>query len=130
MKENKFKVWCEYEFGDEIVKEIAGPESWFLLTQTGKLMTYGPNEPLRPAETEYKKAIPLFYTGKEDDTGKEICQGDILEYSIDGHKQDSPYIVEDIAEWFEAMYDSDDYFRWDSVGKIIGNKYENPEILK
>lgn len=129
MRENKFRVWCEFELEGEIVKTMEGPESWFLLSQTGKLWTYEPDSAPQPISKEYIKAIPLFYTGKEDDAGKEIYQGDTLKYSINGHEQDSPYVIENIAEWFEEMYNSDSYYRWDSAGKIIGNKYENPELI-
>jgi len=63
-------------------------------------------------------------------SGKEIYEGDKLEYSIDGHKQAVPYIIEDMTDWFEEMYNTDSYYRWDNQGKVIGNIYENPKLLE
>ena len=70
------------------------------------------------------------YTEKEDRNGKEIYEGDVVKYSIDGHEQSSPYVIENMVEWFEIMYDSDSYYRWDDIGEVIGNICENPELLK
>lgn len=125
MKENKFKVWCEFEFEGEIIKKMEGPESWFLLTQTGKLITYGPGEPLQPLDKAYIKAIPLFYTGYKDKEGEEIYQGDILVLKDEkGRIICKDFVVRNLIEDGYALAGNK------YIKKIIGNKYENPELLE
>ncbi|GAG11006.1 unnamed protein product [marine sediment metagenome] len=127
MRENIFRVWCEFEFDGEIVKTMESPASWFLLTQTGKLMTYGPGEPLQPLDKAYKKAIPLFYTGLKDRDKKEIYYDDIVR-----DEGDSIQPVKVVDKWTVIWWeiDIDKMNSPMSQVKIIGNKYENPELLE
>lgn len=62
-----------------------------------------------------------------DRDGKEIHEGDIIEYSIDGHEQSPPYIVTTVEELVEDAYCADLYFRWDDAGKIIGNNLKKED---
>lgn len=141
MRLNEFRVYCEIEFEGRITKCMGSPASWFLMTQTGKLWTYGPGEIPRPLEKEYKKAIPLFYTGLKDRNGTEIYKGDILEIDDDWESGE--------GERGEVMWDGKNamfrlfcYTKYGGKGwfmpenktwmklKIIGNIYENPDLLK
>lgn len=71
------------------------------------------------------------FTGLEDKNGKEIFEGDILEFTF-----------EDIGKQKAIVYFNDKYaafllnpianfeFTKMSEGKVIGNIYDNPELLK
>ncbi len=136
MRENIFRVYCEFEFEGKIIKSMESPASWFLLTQTGKLWTYNPGEAPRPLGKEYKIAIPLFYTGKGDKGGKEIYEGDLIQ-------NETGRICEVVwcdgsAQWdalFRKLAKDDNSHgfspdKWSCCVKIIGNKWENSELLK
>lgn len=65
-----------------------------------------------------------------DKNGKEIYEGDILQYSCGGDAQSDPYIVEDIYDFHIQINRDDNYYRIDrSSLKIIGNIHQNPELL-
>lgn len=127
MKENKFRVYCEIEFEGKITKSMESPASWFLLTQTGKLWSYDPFVVPQPLEKEYKKAIPLFYTGLKDKNGKEIYEGDILNLR---YKDEEPNVIVLRNLIVDTYWISDELGFKDSTVEIIGNIYENPELLK
>ena len=72
MKGSKFRVYCEFELDGKLHKSMESEASWFLLTQAGELLVHHPCQPVRQLEKKYKKAIPLFFTGFNDDKGAEI----------------------------------------------------------
>jgi len=123
MKENKFKVWCEFEFEGEIIKKMEGPESWFLLTQAGTLIVNEPLEVPKTLDKVYIKAIPLFYTGYKDEDEVEIYEGDILILKDkEGIIWCKDFVVRNFIEDGYALTGNK------YIKKIIGNIYENPEI--
>lgn len=78
MTNNKFRVYFEAEFNGGVLRGIEETCSWFLLTQTGEIMVYGPLEPPHKPEKEYTKLIPLFFTGFHDKNEKELYAGDLF----------------------------------------------------
>jgi len=140
MRENKFRVYCEFEINGRLEKSMESPASWFLMTQTGKLWTYGPGEIPHPLEKEYKKAIPLFYTGLKDKEKKKIFEGDILEIDDDWESGEGE---RGVVRWDEkdAMFRLFCYTKYGGEGwlmgenrtwtklKIIGNIYEDRNLL-
>ena len=138
MKQDKFKVYCEFELNGELHKSMESSASWFLLTQTGKLWTYDPGETPRPLGKEYKKAIPLFYTGIKDKNGKEIYKGDIVRMRglIAGHFEPMVgYIYYEPPSFVVIAIEPPDVkgkgrlLDERNPNEVIGNIYENPELL-
>ena len=136
MRENKFRVYCEFEFDGELHKSMESPASWFLMTQTGKLWTNDSGQPPRPLGKEYKKAIPLFYTGLKDKRGEEIYQGDLIKNEsgricevkwLRGYGRWDAFVRKIVKDDSQIGFNPED---WRRCVEIIGNKYMNPGLLK
>lgn len=90
--------------------------------KTGKSMPYGWN-------MEYVFDVLMQYTGIKDRNGKEIYEGDILEYGT-GYMESVKYR----NGCFMAIGRQSCNYLYSSVGRyspvVIGNIYENPELLE
>lgn len=82
---NKYKVYYKYVHPEGTLKcGVEGIESWFLLTQTGKLMSYSPPGTFNPnVEHDYIELVPLFSTGYHGKNKEEIFEGDILNNEVE-----------------------------------------------
>jgi hypothetical protein len=121
MRRAQFKVW------DKKYKMMAGPADWYMITQAGALYESGPMSPPRIVANEDDYEI-LWYTGLKDKHGKEIYEGDIVRYR-NIYREGHPYLVNVVEDMFDAAF----YHRsWtsESAPEIIGNIYENPELLE
>jgi len=133
----KYRVWCEFEINGKIEKCMESPASWFLLTQTGKLLESGPVVLPQPLSKAYIKAIPLFYTGCKDKNGKDIYEGDIVKL----YEHHQPEVVEYCGSIFGVfLYKTkkrnngtfqsiDEWCPIDCPIEVIGNIYENGDLL-
>ena len=78
----------------------------------------------------------MQYTGLKDKDRKKIYEGDIVKwadlYTGESRDEDRVFIVENIQNFFETKgyYEAEYGERWEKELEIIGNIYENPELLE
>ena len=77
---------------------------------------------------QWKNLIFLQYTGLKDKNGKEIYEGDIMNVQMDFGPGGYAFRVVSIPPLVPPT-DWVNYGLW-HLGEIIGNIYENPELLK
>jgi hypothetical protein len=68
-----------------------------------------------------ESVVVMQFTGLLDKNGKEIYEGDIL-----SHKY---YSMPVICEFVDGSFIFDDISKYDESLEVIGNIYENPELL-
>ena len=129
MREIKFRAWDKEnkKFYDDIFG--IDDSGQVILIEQGTVWT----------TSEYvvaKNCIPLQYTGLKDKNGKEIYEGDIFI-----HKNNHKFVVqwdEDRFIGLDNKRNGDGYCCYisscDELGnsaiEVIGNIYENPELMK
>jgi len=144
-REIKFRAWDsktsvlmteEWYFDDEIRKSLNKDEGYetevgFLFEALDTLRTYHPN------------IVLMQYTGLKDKNGVEIYEGDIMAFTVfDCFDNDTQYIgVVEFAEEYACFelnirkpFEDGWQLGWvhnqDSEVEVIGNIYENPELLE
>ncbi len=120
MREIKFRAWWvndkKMDLWPEMLSETYGMGLYFRLDDTFPV-------------------VLMQYTGLKDKNGKEIYEGDILKDGKGQHGHvlwaHNSWLMEWMARDYEGhlTYDKmlDDCFGY---GEVIGNIYENPELLK
>jgi len=112
MREIKFKCWD---------KEKNKMSFWENIYQTNDFWD----------DAHYPETLPVMqYTGLKDNNGKEIFEGDIIK-----HENGQISVVEwsdgDWGWWMKSIKNWDPKTGFDSSkDKIIGNIYEDKEIIK
>ncbi|MFA5559599.1 MAG: YopX family protein [Methanofastidiosum sp.] len=145
MKEIKFRVWDKEdkkmiysgiidnrEFKGELYLSLSGEISIFVDEDGGK-------EGLWEHEIEYDKDrfVLMEYTGAIDNNRKEIYEGDILKSEIEQKYQEKKGLYHIHRVFFneaELRFEAEPFLpiTWGGYKKreIIGNIYENPELLE
>ena len=130
MREIKFRAW------DETIRTMIpvtdlNLESKYLIGKIGN----------RFVSAKFDEVKLLEYHGSKDSHGKDVCEGDILEAVfelLDGEmktvrdigvvmKKDYAFQVKTFEGHYEPLHE------WAQLSvelKVIGNIYENPELLK
>jgi len=115
--ERRFRIW------DHIHKEFANPEKFLMIANTGEVMA--------SCTGEY---TIQQYTGLKDKNGKGIYEGDIViwkhpmeDVGVVNFGNSSPNMSVfylDVKRLGECLFQDDDIY------EVIGNIFENPELLK
>jgi uncharacterized phage protein (TIGR01671 family) len=125
MREIKFRVW------DRTTNKMVIPARLFTSMDgtiwSADLGNRYTNAVVEPGLT----GILMQYTGLKDKNGKEIYEGDILEYEKlsfrdDGHERGFVEYNE-YAEWSVNNWLLNRIYR---RAEVIGNRFENPELLE
>lgn len=128
MRENKFRAWDEqYKcFFFFTLKDLwaKGCETQLDELNDSKQLSLNTDYPYENEEQ---------YTGLKDKNGKEIYEGDIVEWQ--GHevingKQIRPLRVWEVQYNYPRLFQIENIIRDNGTLRIIGNIYENPELVK
>jgi len=82
-------------------------------------------------ETDFKKLIWVEYTGLKDKNGKEIYEGDVVEFQAGYYKALKNRDKKDIVVFNDGCFKTKKYQMLISAipnCKILGNIYENPKL--
>lgn len=109
MREFKFRVWFNKSmvYSDQMEEES---NNWNI----SSLFEY------------YDCGHFMQFTGLKDQNGKEIYEGDIIEQDINGYKIKGVISFYDNGFWIK---NPDNSLHLPHIKLIIGNIYENPELL-
>lgn len=144
-REIKFRVW------NEDLKKMAHFDDAHILTDSPstelRWSLYGwksnkpYNEPCYTNDLDTYEPVVMQYTGLKDKNGVEIYEGDIIgtwegeelgweAYRVDWWEENARYFLCNLDDKYMGEADfCDDPFEWHKL-EVIGNIYENPELLE
>jgi len=126
----KYKVWINEDIDGAFGETEQGMLrkgwlkdqcDWFQLSPNGQELMWGRDDCEEPLVVGRDVSV-LFSTGLKDQLGKEIFEGDIIEYpTVSGIKIHHPVI------WIQKRCC---FMPITLSGEVIGNIYENPELIE
>ena len=133
MRPIKFRAWVDKDFEGEVVM-FYQKEKTDRMEGDRKLKCCGGQKPQGVLGYFLEGNYPLMqFTGLLDKNGKEIYQGDIMEIPFDEKGKVFEVVWAKDGWWANGYshfdWDLKDTVEWEK-GKVIGNIYENPELLK
>ena len=137
-REIKFRVWDKYKKQmypiSSIDYDIFSQEIRIIAVghRNGMCTSYNKNHNSEKCDIT---ALELMqYTGLHDKNGKEIYEGDIVVDKEDEVMGEITWNEEEASFYFSILYENVTYEEeklndWASVLEVIGNIYDNPELL-
>lgn len=131
MRELKFRIWIKDEgrFYDE-----SDDESYLIVPNGNVIYESGAYEEdgvfFTDTTNQTSNVIVEQYTGLKDKNGKEIYEGDVVDYNSDGVcigvvKFEAPeFILTKTNDWGTM------FLKGECHQTVIGNIHENPELLE
>ena len=126
-REIKFRAWHTKQQKMYSATELGKDQMTLSVDGRGFINVHGCSRELSTFAGDIM--IPMQYTGRKDKDGVEIFEEDLLLAKMEGSLQENLYLVEDIRVFYLDSNTPDLYVRINEC-KVIGNAYENPELLE
>ena len=132
MREIKFRAWDKKL---KALRYFTNPKDGLLYQDGEMIVSSGWDSYDMPTfdEPDNDRYILMQYTGLKDKNGKEIYEGDIIQWAEEHHgKREVIRWSNEESAW--VCYNPTDCGSWLSgisdIGKVIGSIHENPELLE
>lgn len=121
MKEIKFRIWDKKlkEMHYQSLEDLCEDDYWY----DGETDVWSV---LKDCNSEQERFVIEQYTGLKDKNGKEIYEGDVVIFDYYSNGEINEFIIEIQDFWELTPFAKDDI----SDLEVIGNIYDNPELLK